>query len=157
MEKIIFFLCSILLTISTSCNNTRVNKKNIEILKINTKLDKWHNDASESNLDEYLNFMSKDAIYIGTDKTERWNKSEFTKFCIPYFKKEQTWNFISIERNIDIKEKFAWFDELLSTQMGICRASGVLIKDNNAWKLKHYHLSITLKNDKLKEFLKIEQ
>jgi hypothetical protein len=35
------------------------------------------------------------------------------------------------------QEKTAWFDELLNTQMKICRGSGVS-KVGNDWKIKHY-------------------
>ena len=40
----------------------------------------------------------------------------------------------------------AWFDELLNTQMKICRGSGVVVKLNNDWKLKQYVLSTTVPN-----------
>jgi hypothetical protein len=39
--------------------------------------------------------------------------------------------------------KTAWFDELLNTQMKICRGSGVLVKIDGKWKIKHYVLSMT--------------
>jgi hypothetical protein len=29
----------------------------------------------------------------------------------------------------------AWFDELLDTQMKICRGSGILVKENKQWKI----------------------
>lgn len=156
MEKIIVFLFSILLTFNISCtNNNAHNDSSIKLL--NAKIDNWHKDAAQANLDAYLGFLSKDAIYIGTDCSERWTKAEFKKFCDPYFAKSKTWDFTPIERNIDVKGNIAWFDETLKTQMGICRASGVLIKENKQWKLRHYHLSVTINNDKLNEFLKIEQ
>jgi hypothetical protein len=44
------------------------------------------------------------------------------------------------------REKMAWFDEL-STQMKICRGSGVLVKIGNDWKIKHYVLSMTVPNE----------
>jgi hypothetical protein len=40
------------------------------------------------------------------------------------------------------QEKTAWFDELLNTQMKICRGSGVLVKKiGQEWKIKQYVLS----------------
>ena len=41
----------------------------------------------------------------------------------------------------------SWFDELLDTQMEICRGSGVLQKVGNQWKVKHYVLSIAIPNN----------
>jgi hypothetical protein len=48
----------------------------------------------------------------------------------------------------------AWFDEL-STQMKICRGSGVLVKIGNDWKIKHYVLSMTVPNENV-EVVKIK-
>ena len=49
-----------------------------------------------------------------------------------------------------------WFDELLDTQMKICRGSGVLVFVNNQWKIKHYVLSMTFPNDNTDEVIKIK-
>jgi hypothetical protein len=50
----------------------------------------------------------------------------------------------------------AWFDELLNTQMKICRGSGVLVFINGKWKIKHYVLSMTIPNDNVDEVVKIK-
>ena len=54
----------------------------------------------------------------------------------PYFDKKTTWNFTALERHIyfDKTGRTAWFDELLNTQMKICRGSGVLVKIGKEWK-----------------------
>jgi hypothetical protein len=52
--------------------------------------------------------------------------------------------------------KTAWFDELLSTQMKICRGSGVLVYTKNGWKIQQYVLSMTVPNDNSKEVIKIK-
>ena len=52
--------------------------------------------------------------------------------------------------------KTAWFDELLNTQMKICRGSGVLVRINNDWKIKHYVLSMTIPNDNSNEVISIK-
>jgi hypothetical protein len=59
-------------------------------------------------------------------------------------------NFTVLERHIyfDQSKKIAWFDELLNTQMKICRGSGVLVKIDGKWKIKHYVLSMTIPNKK---------
>jgi hypothetical protein len=49
-----------------------------------------------------------------------------------------------------------WFDELLLTQMKICRGSGVLIQENGQWRIKHYVLSMTIPNDTTDEVVKIK-
>jgi hypothetical protein len=76
----------------------------------------------------------------------------------PYFDKKTTWNFTSIERNIyfNITGDIAWFDELLDTHMKICRGSGVVVKQNNEWKIEQYVLSMTIPNDQLDKVVEIK-
>lgn len=129
-----------------------------ESATVNTVLDNWHKAAAEAKFDNYMNAMTDDAIYIGTDATEDWNKKEFMTFAKPYFDKGKAWSFTALERHIyfDKSGKTAWFDELLNTQMKICRGSGVLVKINGEWKIKHYVLSMTIPNDNTNEVLKIK-
>lgn len=123
---------------------------------INTMLDNWHKAAANVQFDNYFSYLTDDAIYIGTDATENWNKKQFQAFAKPYFDKGRAWSFTALERNIYFSKdgKTAWFDELLNTQMKICRGSGVLIKVKNTWKIKHYVLSMTVPNDNSDEVTK---
>jgi hypothetical protein len=102
--------------------------------------------------------MTKDAIFIGTDATENWNKKAFKAFAKPYFDKGKAWNFTALERHIYFSndKKTAWFDELLNTQMKICRGSGVLVLLKGQWKIKHYVLSMTIPNDNTDAVIKIK-
>lgn len=126
--------------------------------QINNTLDAWHKAASEANYNGYFEALTKDATYMGTDATENWDKDAFQAFAKPYFDKGKAWNFTPLERHIYFSEnkKTAWFDELLDTQMKICRGSGVLILRNGRWKIKHYVLSMTVPNDKSDEVIKIK-
>jgi len=123
---------------------------------INTLLNNWHKAAAEANFENYFNTLHDDSIYIGTDATENWTKPQFIAFAKPYFDKGRAWSFTALERNIYISKdgKTAWFDELLNTQMKICRGSGVLIKVKKQWKIKHYVLSMTIPNDNTNEVVK---
>ncbi|WP_394759556.1 nuclear transport factor 2 family protein [Flavobacterium sp.] len=129
-----------------------------ETAKINSVLDNWHKAAAEAKFDNYMNIMTDDAIYIGTDATENWNKKEFMAFAKPYFDKGKAWSFTALERHVylDKSGKTAWFDELLNTQMKICRGSGVLEKIKGEWKIKHYVLSMTIPNDNTNEVIKVK-
>ena len=95
---------------------------------------------------------------IGTDATEHWDKASFKIWAKPYFDRKRTWNFKSVQRNIFLSKSgdLAWFDELLSTQMKICRGSGVLVKKGGVWKLKQYVLSMTVPNENVNEVVKIK-
>lgn len=103
--------------------------------------------------------MTKDGVFIGTDATENWQNDDFREFSKPYFDRGQAWNFTTLERNIytDENSKTAWFDELLDTQMGICRGSGVLQKTKDGWKITHYVLSVTVPNENVEEVTQLKK
>ena len=125
--------------------------------QLNHLIDKWHKAAADANAVTFFGLMSDDCIYIGTDASERWVKKEFYQFAKPHFDKGEAWEFDPIERNVYFSEngKFAWFEELLDTWMGVCRGSGVLKKTSDGWKICHYHLSIAVPNDKIDEYLEL--
>lgn len=131
---------------------------NKEKASINLMLDNWHKAAAESQFDIYFGLMTDDAIFIGTDAGENWNKTQFQAYAKPSFDKGKAWSFKAIERHIyfDKSGKTAWFDELLNTQMKICRGSGVLVKVGKNWRIKHYVLSMTIPNDNAAEVIKIK-
>ncbi|TRX00626.1 nuclear transport factor 2 family protein [Flavobacterium gawalongense] len=155
MKKIVLFSLSILLFSAFTPTDQDTNK---EKDKVNTLLDAWHKAAAEANYNAYFNLMTEDAIFIGTDATENWNKTAFQAFAKPYFDKGKTWNFTALERHIyfDKTGKIAWFDELLNAQMKICRGSGVVVKIGKEWKIKHYVLSMTVPNDNVDAVIKIK-
>ena len=126
---------------------------------INTTQDNWHKAAAEADFNAYFNLMTKDAVFIGTDAAEVWNKPEFMAFSKPYFEQGKAWNFTSIDRNlyIDPSGSLAWFDELLNTWMQICRGSGVLKKENGEWKIAHYVLSLTIPNDEIEPVIELKK
>lgn len=145
----------IILFLFTSCFSfAQSNDKSI----VNALLDNWHKAAAEAKFDSYFNALDEESIFIGTDATENWNKKQFMDFAKPYFDKGKAWSFTAIERNIYFSKdkKTVWFDELLNTQMKICRGSGVLIKIGKEWKIKHYVLSMTIPNDNVNEVVKIK-
>lgn len=116
-------------------------------------LDQWHRDAAESNHDAYIGAMTTNGVFIGTDATEYWTTAEFRAWSKPYFDRKKTWHFKPFSRNIYIGDtgSTAWFDELLDTQMGICRGSGLLEKQHGQWKIAQYVLSATIPNDIMKK------
>lgn len=120
---------------------------------IDKVLTEWHQAAAEANFDTYFSLMTDDGVFIGTDATENWQNDEFREFSKPYFDKGKAWNFTTLERNIYTQKEsdLAWFDELLSTQMGICRGSGIMENVDGNWKVKHYVLSIAVPNDDVSE------
>lgn len=154
MKKAILLFSILLLGSKSFSQNTDSDKK-----KINTTLDSWHKAATNAEFDNYFSYMTSNGVFIGTDATENWQLDAFKAFSKPYFDKGKAWDFKCLQRNIyfDKTQNTAWFDELLDTQMKICRGSGVLIKQGNTWKIAHYVLSMTVPNDNLDEVIKIKE
>ena len=126
------------------------------IAQIDQVLDDWHLAAAVADSTTYFDAMTDNSYFIGTDSSEVWTKDEFLTFAAPYFAKGKAWDFKKIKRNIHkIENHTAWFDETLDTWMGVCRGSGVLKAENGHWKIAHYVLSVTVPNEKIKEFLKV--
>lgn len=142
IRTLLFILISFFATIGIAQNAS-------EKETIDTMLVSWHKAAADADFDAYFGMMTNDAVFIGTDATENWQNTEFRSFSKPYFDKGKAWTFTTLERNIylDTNEDTAWFDEHLKTQMGICRGSGVVKKENGVWKVKHYVLSIAIPNE----------
>ncbi len=126
--------------------------------EIDQLLNQWHQAASDAAFDTYFGLMTSDAIFIGTDATENWDLEVFKAFSKPYFDKGKAWSFKTLERNIFTQTvpNIGWFDELLDTQMGICRGSGVVEKTDQGWKIKHYVLSIAIPNENVKDITKVK-
>lgn len=126
---------------------------------INLLLDKWHTAAAEAKFKDYFDQMAKDGVFLGTDATENWQNEDFRSFAKPYFDKGKAWSFTTLDRNIYFSSEgnIAWFDELLDTQMGICRGSGVLEHTAEGWKIKHYVLSIAIPNENVSEVTQLKK
>lgn len=131
-----------------------------ERVAIDTLLNAWHKAAARADADAFFGAMSERCIYIGTDKTERWTREELREWAKPYFSRGKAWSFQPVERQVFIgqKGKTAWFNETLETWMGVCRASGVLEKvRKSGWKIRQYHLSVTVDNGLIHGFLSLTQ
>lgn len=126
-------------------------------VEINQLIDNWHQAAATADENVFFGSMTDDGIYIGTDKTERWTSLELKEWSKKYFERDKAWAFKPYDRDLHIgkKGKYAWFSELLDTWMGVCRGSGMLEKTKNGWKIVQYHLSVTIDNDLIKDFIQL--
>lgn len=123
--------------------------------EINTFIDKWHRAAATANSDVFFGSMAENSIYIGTDAKERWTKTAFITFAKPYFDAGKAWDFKPYDRDLHVSPdgRYVWFSELLTTWMGVCRGSGVLQKTTSGWAIEQYHLSVTVPNEIIKDFI----
>lgn len=127
--------------------------------RVEVVLDAWHAAASDADFDTYFGLMTDDGVFLGTDATENWQNDEFRAYAKPHFDKGRAWSFTAVERNVYLNEEenFAWFDELLDTQMKLCRGSGVLQKINGNWKIAHYVLSIAVPNEYVRGLIEMKK
>jgi ketosteroid isomerase-like protein len=140
MKQLLFLISTILIT---SC----ASQKAINAPAVAPSIDAWHKAAATANFENYFDLMTNDAVFIGTDATENWQLAEFKAFSKPYFDAGKAWSFTSLERHVYSQNGLVYFDELLDTQMGICRGSGVMKLQDGTWKIAHYVLSIAVPND----------
>lgn len=153
----------IFIVVFSACENKKANPQNANGISekeaINEVLDEWHKNASEANFDAYFKSMAKISFFMGTDASENWPKKDFKEFSKPFFDRGEAWDFKSVERNVYISAEgnVAWFDELLDTWMGVCRGSGVLIKNEEGWKIEQYVLSVTIPNENINEVIAIKK
>lgn len=150
MKKLIAAYTFALFLLGFSVLSAQSNKAfEKEKSEISTMLDGFNVAAAKADFTTYFNYFADESTFIGTDATEIWDKKAFMIWAKPYFDKKKTWNFTALKRNIYFSKdgKLAWFDELLDTQMKICRGSGVVEKINGSWKVKQYVLSMTVPND----------
>lgn len=118
--------------------------------QITKTLNDFHQAAAEADYDKYFGLLANNAIFLGTDASERWIKQEFSEYVKPYFVKGQGWLYRLTSRNISpiADSNLVFFDELLENEhYGQCRGSGVLIKENGGWKILQYNLSVMVPNN----------
>ena len=126
--------------------------------RLNKFLNEWHDDAANSR-QAYFDKIAPEGIYIGTDKTERWNREQFRTWAAEYFAKPSAWAFTPLHRNVIIAAdgRIAWFDEQLSSGMGVLQASGVLNIEGKVPEILHYQLSLAIPNALVGEITKLTQ
>ncbi|MGX9985768.1 nuclear transport factor 2 family protein [Soonwooa purpurea] len=158
MKSKLVLIC-LLIGISLSVNAQKKGfYENVQKKNINKLLDDFNTFAGNADFQNYFDCFAEESTFIGTDATEVWNKKEFMNWAKPFFDSKKTWNFKSLKRNIYFSKdgNYAWFDEILDTQMKICRGSGVLEKIGGKWKVKQYVLSMTIPNDVINDILKVK-
>src|SRR6266498_5290242 len=117
-------------------------------------LDDWHAAAAAADEARYFGHFAPEAVFLGTDATERWSVEEFRRYAHPYFAKGKAWSFKAVEQHVSFSPdvSVAWFDEQLDTpNLGPARGSGVLLRTPAGWKISQYNLSIPIPNSLMKE------
>lgn len=120
------------------------------IAAVSAVLDALHDCASRADGQRYFALFAPDAVFLGTDATERWSLDEFRDYARPHFAAGRGWTYTVNRRFIGIGPSgdTAWFDEsLANARLGECRGSGVLVQRKGAWRIAQYNLTIPVPNE----------
>lgn len=160
----LLILLAIVSTVGTGCIS--VDIRNVHYVSdtayedITEVLSQWHGAASTGSFDEYFGLLTDDAVFLGTDETERWGKDEFMSYAREPFSDGHGWTYVSRGPNVIIADDghTAWIDEVLDHEKyGVLRGTGVLVNINNTWKIAHYSLTFLVPNDIAGEVVELIQ
>ena len=152
VEKYVIISLFMLLTI------TALQAQDQDRKAVTSTLDALHLYAHEADGKKYFSLYSDNAVFIGTDATERWPIEEFKTYAIARFKTGKGWTYTPTSRYIYFNENrdTAWFDEaVVNAKYGECRGTGVLQKIGGEWKISHYNLTVPVPNDLLVEVVEM--
>ena len=113
-------------------------------------LDDFHAAAAAADFDRYFGHFARASVFLGTDATERWTLEQFKAYARPHFRPGGGWTYHPRARHVTFTPdgRTAFFDELLDNAgLGETRGSGVLVREDGAWKVAQYNLSIPIPNE----------
>lgn len=116
---------------------------------IHAALDGLHESAAASEMDRYFGHYTEDAVFLGTDASERWTVEEFRVYAAPAFTSGKGWVYGVRSRNLiqtESPEIFAFDEVLFNEKLGLCRGSGLIVKKAGQWRISQYVLSMLIPN-----------
>jgi len=115
------------------------------------ELDDFHDAAAHADETRYFAHFAPEAVFLGTDVTERWDLAAFRAYAHPHFAQSKGWTYHPLRRAVALSPDgaVAWFDEdLRGDRVGPTRGSGVLVRSGGRWLIALYDLSITIPNER---------
>jgi ketosteroid isomerase-like protein len=91
---LVFLMLFIFSSSASSINSDKQKIKNVLI--------KFHQAAASANFETYFDLLSRDAIFLGTDASERWTKEAFKEYVRPAFSKGNGWLYTPKQQNIKV-------------------------------------------------------
>jgi len=122
------------------------------IAAIGQVLDNLHAAAAKADGETYFGLFAPDAVFLGTDVSERWPLAAFRAYALPLFARGKGWTYMPRLRHVTLSpiacRCVAWFDEVLdSASYGTSRGTGALILTPDGWKIEQYALTFPIPND----------
>lgn len=121
-------------------------------------LDDFHDAAAHADEARYFGHFADNAVFLGTDPSERWSAAEFRAWAKPYFQREEAWTYHAVERHVEIAPgaQVGWFDEVVrNREYGDLRGTGVVLLIDGRWRIAQYNLCFTIPNDDAPAVLEI--
>lgn len=123
---------------------------------IHRLLDQFNAAAARADGPAYFASFTPNAVFVGTDASERWTLDQFRAFAEPYFAQGKGWTYTPTHRHVTFADIpcgcVAWFEEdLQSASYGTTRGTGVVVKGPEGWKIAQYVLTIPIPNDIAKD------
>jgi len=109
---------------------------------VDAVLNDFHDAAAKGDFNRYFSHFTDDAVFLGTDASERWTTAEFRVYAKSRFE-HGGWTYTPVKRNVFLSKdgQIAWFDEIVaSKKYGNMRGTGVLVKSGTTWKVAQYNL-----------------
>ena len=127
-----------------------------KVAAIGQVLDQLHAAAAKADGKTYFDLFAPDAVFIGTDASERWTMDQFRGYALPLFRQGKGWTYKPRLRHITIARVpcscVAWFDEILDSAVyGTSRGIGMVTLTPFGWKIEQYALTFPIPNDLTKE------
>ena len=122
------------------------------------ELDDFHAAADAADEPRYFAHFAPNAVFMGTDATERWSVSAFRAYAHPHFSTGNGWTYTSVRRAITSSPggDYVWFDEdLKNARLGAARGSGVLVRENGRLLIAQYNLSVPIPNASMESVVKL--
>ena len=123
--------------------------------RVDLVLDRLHLYASQANGEAYFDLFADEAVFFGTDISERWDKEAFQEYGMARFADGTGWTYLMKERNVYFSndERTCWFDEtLVHDKYGEFRGTGALKVVNGEGKIVQYNLLIPIPNELFMEY-----
>lgn len=123
---------------------------------IHRLLDDFNAAAARADGPAYFASFTPNAVFVGTDASERWTLDQFRAFAEPYFAQGKGWTYTPTRRHVTFADIpcgcVALFEEdLESASYGTTRGTGVVVKGPDGWKIAQYVLTIPIPNDIAKD------
>jgi hypothetical protein len=108
-------------------------------------LDALHKAGADANAAVFEALLAQDVVFLGVGGAGRLKGQAARAYFNEYLAQGNAWAYSSSlrETRVSADGSVAWFDETLEHgQLGLGRATGVLVRSGEGWKVAQYNLTV---------------